>query len=92
MNNFEKLLALLTQIHLLLKALHEQTHAEKNLPDNEELLTRLQVLEHLKISDSTYRRHVKKGILKPMKMPGGHRYYKHDLEEAFKESIRRGRI
>lgn len=57
-----------------------------------EQLTRQQVIKYLGICEATYKRRVKDGTLKPMKMPGGHRYYKRDLEKAHKESIRRGRI
>ncbi|WP_090991789.1 helix-turn-helix domain-containing protein [Pedobacter insulae] len=59
---------------------------------NDEMLTRQQVIAYLRISDSTYRRKVKDGTLRPMKMPGGNRFYKSDLNSAFMESINRGRI
>jgi len=63
------------------------------LPKTEEkLMTRNQVQEYLNITEATYKRWVKKGALKPMKMPGGDRFYKQDLTDAHKESIRRGRI
>ncbi|MCY1518316.1 hypothetical protein D9M68_530320 [compost metagenome] len=62
------------------------------LESNGELMTRQEVKDYLAISEATYKRKVKDGSLKPMKVPGGHRFYKHDLEAAFKESIRRGRI
>jgi len=58
----------------------------------EEEMTRLQVIKYLGICPRTYIRKVKDGTLKPRKMPGGDRFYKSDLIEAHKESIRRGRI
>lgn len=64
----------------------------QSLEANAELLTRQEVQEYLSIGETTYKRKVKEGVLKPMKMPGGDRFYKHELDAAFKESIRRGRI
>ncbi len=59
---------------------------------NEKLMSRQEVKDYLGISESTYIRKVKTGELKPIKMPGGDRFYKFDLMEAFIESIRRGKI
>ena len=59
---------------------------------NREEMTRLQVIKYLGISERTYIRKVKDGTLKPRKMPGGDRFYKCELLEAFNESIRRGRV
>ena len=55
-------------------------------------MTRQEVIKYLEISESTYKRKVKDGTLKPMKIAGGDRYYKHTLQAAYAESIRRGRI
>ena len=38
------------------------------------------------------RQEVKDGTLKPIKMPGGDRFYKRDLLAAFIESKQRGRL
>ncbi|WP_200926442.1 AlpA family transcriptional regulator [Pedobacter sp. Leaf41] len=54
-------------------------------------MTRQEVKAYLKISESTYKRKVKDGTLRPIKMPGGDRFYKHELLAAFNESHRRGR-
>ncbi|MGF1925998.1 MAG: helix-turn-helix transcriptional regulator [Bacteroidia bacterium] len=86
----------------IVELLAEISHSLKNQPNpyepiapprnNEELLTRQQVKEFLNIEETTYKRKVKAGILKPIKMPGGDRFYKSDLIDAYNESIRRGRI
>ena len=60
--------------------------------DRGEQLTRQQVKDYLGIGEATYKRRVKDGTLKPLKLPGGHRYYKRDLEKARAESARRGRV
>jgi len=59
---------------------------------DEELMNHLQVQKYLDISKSTYYRKVKEGKLKPMKLPGGDKYYKQDLLAEYNESKRRGRI
>jgi len=55
-------------------------------------MTRQEVKDYLKISESTYKRKVKQGVLTPLKMPGGDRFYRFQLEDELKESVRRGRI
>lgn len=58
----------------------------------DEQMTRQDVKDYLKISESTYKRKVKDGTLKPIKMPGGDRFYKQDLSDAFLESKRKGKF
>jgi hypothetical protein len=58
----------------------------------EKLMDRLDVQEYLGISPTTYKRKVKQGKLKPMDLPGGHKYRKGDLLAEHNESIRRGRV
>jgi hypothetical protein len=60
--------------------------------DDEKLMTRQEVQDYLKIGETTYKKHVRNGLLKPMKMPGGHRFLKRDLDAAYLESVRRGRV
>ena len=75
----------------ILGLLHQHM-GNKNSATPDELMTRQQVKDYLCISESTYRRKVNDGTLSPMKMPGGSRFYKSELEAAFKESKNRGRI
>jgi hypothetical protein len=56
------------------------------------LLTRQEVQDYLKICETTYKRRVRQGKLKPMKIAGGDHFYKHELEAALAESKRRGKI
>lgn len=50
------------------------------------------VKDYLGISESTYKRMVKQGRLRPMKLPGGDKFYRSELLAEFKESRRRGRV
>ncbi len=59
---------------------------------DEKLMDRLEVQQYLGIKESTYKRKVKEGKLKPMRLPGGHKYNKSSLLAEHKESLRRGRI
>ncbi|MBB6239499.1 ABC-type siderophore export system fused ATPase/permease subunit [Pedobacter sp. AK013] len=55
-------------------------------------LTHQQVKDYLNISESTYKRKVKDGTLRPVKLPGGDRFYLKDLLAAYLESRQKGRI
>lgn len=57
-----------------------------------ETLDKFEVMRILKISDSTYRRYVSKGILNPMGLDGVDIYYEQDLARALEESRRKGRF
>lgn len=56
------------------------------------LLDKFQVMRKLQISDTTYRRHIKKGLLRPRRIGGTDYFYEQDLAEALKEGRRKGRI
>ena len=91
MKNIDELINLLFKIYLILQYYHE--HQEKFLSSfPQQLFTRQEVKDYLGISESTYKRKVKDGSLKPTKMPGGDRFFKHQLLDEFEESKRRGRI
>ena len=91
MNKIHELLSVLYKIYYILQYYHE--HQEKFLAAlPEQKLTRQEVKDYLGISESTYKRKVKEGRLKPMKMPGGDRFYKHQLMDELEESKRRGRV
>ncbi|WP_316736751.1 DNA-binding protein [Pedobacter aquatilis] len=91
MNKIDALLDILYKIYAILKYFQLQD-AEGKLPDDSLQMTRQQVKDYLKISESTYKRKVKQGTLTPVKMPGGDRFYKYQLEDELRESVRRGRI
>jgi hypothetical protein len=91
MKKIDTLIKILYNIYLLLKD-HPNLLAALPLQyDDSQQMTRQEVKDYLKISESTYKRKVKDGTLKPIKMPGGDRFYKHELLAAFNESHRRGR-
>jgi len=91
MNKVDTLLELLYKIYLLLKEQSDKNE-QPSFSDVPEVLSREQVKVYLGISESTYKRKVRDGTLKPIKMPGGDRFFKRDLFADFQESIRRGRI
>lgn len=55
------------------------------------LMDKYEVMAVLKISESTYRRYVKKGILVPMKLDGIDMYFKKDIINALENSRRKGK-
>lgn len=90
MTKIDTLLDLLYKIYLILG--NQQLSPLLPADTDEEPMTRQQVKDYLGISESTYKRKVKDGTLRPLKMPGGDRFYKHQLVKALGESKRRGRI
>lgn len=62
------------------------------LGTDEKLMNRKQVQKYLGFGESTYKRKVKEGKLKPMNLTGEHKFRKSDLDSELEESKRRGRI
>ncbi|WP_223577932.1 helix-turn-helix domain-containing protein [Sphingobacterium sp. GVS05A] len=58
----------------------------------DELMTRMAVVSKLGISERTYNRWVKSGILRPIYLGNKHYYREEDLQEAIKRSIDNGMI
>ncbi|WP_454879785.1 helix-turn-helix domain-containing protein [Sphingobacterium detergens] len=58
----------------------------------DELMTRMAVVLKLGISERTYNRWVKSGILKPIYLGNKHYYREEDLQDAIKRSIEKGMI
>lgn len=56
----------------------------------DELMTRMMVVYRLGISERTYNRWVKAGILVPIQLGNKHYYREQDLEAALKRSIEKG--
>ncbi|MCX3265637.1 helix-turn-helix transcriptional regulator [Pedobacter agri] len=90
MKKIDTLIELLYKIYLIIRNLHLSFPSSNNAVEN--LMTRQQVKDFLGISESTYKRKVKDGTLRPIKMPGGDRYFRNELLTEFEESKRRGRI
>lgn len=92
MNRIDTLLDILTKIHqILVLVYNSKYHGTINF-DEDPQMNRQEVKDYLGISESTYKRKVKEGFLKPLKLPGGDKFYKSALLSEFKESKRRGRI
>lgn len=54
--------------------------------------TKWEVIQELGMSESTYNRHIKSGLLKLMRLTGEDNYFEEDLQEAFEQSRLKGRI
>jgi hypothetical protein len=91
MNKIDALLDILYKIYYILIH-HIGDYNGQQLHLKDEQMSRQQVKDYLGISETTYKRKVREGKLRPLKMPGGDRFYKSQLEEEYRESIRRGRI
>ncbi|QRY59784.1 helix-turn-helix domain-containing protein [Sphingobacterium siyangense] len=95
MKQLDKIVALLTEINnKLLPVGHHLLPAEqKNMEWNiNALLTRMAVVSKLGISERTYNRWVKAGILVPIQLGNKHYYREQDLQEAIRRSINKGLI
>ena len=92
MNKIDTHLDLLSKIYRLLVLVYNSKYHGDLILDEDPQMDRQDVKDYLGISESTYKRKVKEGRLRPMKLPGGDKYYKSDLLEEYKESKRRGRV
>lgn len=81
----------LKNIYLVLVELQRfQEHTRVPLHERK-LLTKQQVMDKLGMSDSTYKRNVKRGLLTPMRLNGIDEYFEEDILAALEESRRKGR-
>ena len=92
MNKIDALLDILSKIYQILVLVYNSKYHGNLVFDEDPQLNRQEAMDYLGISESTYKRMVKQGRLKPMRMPGGHKFYKSELLAEYKESKRRGRI
>ncbi|RZK16367.1 MAG: helix-turn-helix domain-containing protein [Pedobacter sp.] len=90
MSKLDSLIDILHKIYFILE--HHYLRDEKSRLIEDELMSREEAKDYLGISESTYKRKVKQGHLKPLNLPGGKRFFKSQLAEEYFESIRRGRI
>ena len=91
MEKLNAILEVLQKIYEIMNLIYTKSYGNLSLPEDQ-MLTRQEVIDYLGISESTYKRKVKKGILKPSRLPGGDRFSKNELKDEFLESKRRGRI
>jgi len=92
MNKIDALLDILSKIYQILVLVYNSKYHGKLVFDEDPQMNRQEVMDYLGISESTYKRMVRQGRLKPMKLPGGDKFYKSELLSEFKESKRRGRV
>ncbi len=88
-----EILAVLKGIQRILKRRNtNRTGAERPDPglDVGQLLTRMAVIARLGISERTYNRWVKSGVLRPIEFGNRHLYREEDLQEAIRRSINKG--
>jgi hypothetical protein len=92
MNKIDALLDILSKIYQILVLVYNTKYHGNLAFDEDPQMNRHEVMDYLGISESTYKRMVRQGRLKPMKLPGGDKFYKSELLSEFKESKRRGRV
>jgi len=92
MNKIDALLDVLSKIHQILVLVYNSKYHGNLAFEEDPQMDRQEVKDYLGISESTYKKKVKDGVLRPMKLPGGDKYYKSQLLSELKESRRRGRI
>lgn len=90
MEFFKNCIQLMSKITQILESIFNHL-CEKDKFDMSSLMDKYEVMKMLNISDSTYRRYVKKGILEPMKLEGIEMYFKKDIISALERSRRKGK-
>ncbi len=92
MKKIDVLIDVLQKIYQILVLVYNSKYHGNIAFDEDPQMDRQEVKDYLGISESTYKRKVKEGILRPQKLPGGDKFYKSELLAEFKESRRRGRV
>lgn len=93
MSQLDEIVQLLREINAKLSAHHLSSESAQMTKWNiDELMTRMAVVSRLGISERTYNRWVKSGVLKPIYLGNKHYYREEDLQDAIKRSIAKGLI
>jgi hypothetical protein len=92
MNKIDALLDVLSKIYQILVLVYNSKYHGNLVFEEDPQMDRQEVKDYLGISESTYKRKVREGRLKPLKLPGGDKYFKSQLLSEFRESKRRGRV
>lgn len=86
------ILHVLRDTHALLAEMRS-LHARKKIPlEKRKLWTKQEVMDTLGMSDTTYKRHLRTGLLKPIRLGGTDLYFEEDILEAMEESRRKGKF
>lgn len=92
MKGFELIAHQIAQLTICLTRHNEIINRFLDSFSDNELLDKSQAMNILKISDSSYKRWMKDGIITAMKLPGGDRFFKRDLLKALEESRNKGKF
>lgn len=92
MKKIDALLDILSKIYQVLVLVYNSKYHGSLAFDEDPQMDRQEVKDYLGISESTYKRKVREGKLRPLKSPGGDKFYKSELLDEYKESKRRGRV
>ncbi len=93
MSQLDEIVQLLREINAKLSAHHLFSESGQMTKWNiDELMTRMAVVSRLGISERTYNRWVKSGVLKPIYLGNKHYYREEDIQMALKRSVEKGLI
>ncbi len=93
MSQLDEIVLLLREINAKLAAHHLFSEAGQITKWNvDQLMTRMAVVSKLGISERTYNRWVKSGVLTPIYLGNKHYYREEDLANAIKRSVDKGLI
>lgn len=90
-NRINEIVPYLKDIYHILTEIRDLYALPHRSLDDDRLLDKQQVISMLNISDTTYRRYVKAGRLRPMRLHGIDMYREDDLLQELRESRRKGR-
>lgn len=91
-NQIYEAILLLREIRDALMNIIDQYTNTSSLPLKRRIYSKQQVLEMLNMTEITYRRNLKKGLLKPIRIAGIDLYFEEDLIAAMNESRRKGKL
>ncbi|WP_380936836.1 hypothetical protein [Sphingobacterium bambusae] len=91
-NQIYEAIKLLREIRDALMNIIDQYANTTSLPLKRRIYSKQQVLEMLNMTEITYRRNLKKGLLKPIRIAGIDLYFEEDLIAAMNESRRKGKL
>ncbi|HLS94740.1 MAG TPA: hypothetical protein VK017_04215 [Sphingobacterium sp.] len=92
MNIIRDIFLLLRDIYWLMKAMAKMHYTAQPPLLERKLWTKQEVIDKLGMSETTYKRHLRTNLLRPIRLAGTDLYFEEDILEAIEESRRKGRI
>jgi len=86
------ILQALKDIYILLTEIKQRAQRRRIPLENRRRYTKQEVIDKLKMSESTYKRNLKSGLLNPIRLNGFDEYFEEDLIEAMEQSRIKGRF